>query len=32
MRSSQNFDFPGIKNLPPCQFWEAPTSVGVIEF
>ena len=22
MRHSQNFDFPGLKNLPPGQFWE----------
>ena len=28
----QNFDFLGLKNLWPCQFWEAPTHKDIIEF
>ena len=31
-RRSQNFDFPGLKNLSPCQFWRAPTHEDIIEF
>ena len=29
---SQNFDFPGLKNLSQCQFWGAPTHADIIEF
>ena len=36
MRCSQNFDFLGLKNLSPGQFWvrsgPAPTHVDIIEF
>ena len=31
-RGSQNFDFLGLKNLSPCQFWGAPTHEDIIEF
>ena len=31
-RRSQNFDFLGLKNLSPCQFWGAPTHADIIEF
>ena len=27
-----NFNFLGLKNLPPGQFWGAPTHADVIEF
>ena len=30
--SAQNFDFLGLKNLSPCQFWGAPTHEDIIEF
>ena len=29
---SQNFDFLGLKNLSPGQFWGAPTHEDIIEF
>ena len=29
---SQNFDFLGLKNLPPGQFWGAPNHKDIIEF
>ena len=29
---SQNFDFLGVKNLSPGQFWGAPTHGDIIEF
>ena len=29
---SQNFDFLGLKNLSPGQFWGAPTHEDFIEF
>ena len=32
VRRSQNFDFLGLKNLSPGQFWEAPTQADIIEF
>ena len=28
----QNFNFLGLKNLSPCQFWGAPTHANIIEF
>ena len=31
-RRSQNFSFPGLKNLSPCQFWGAPTHADIIGF
>ena len=32
LSSSQNFDFLGLKNLLPGQFWGAPTHTDIIEF
>ena len=32
LSSSQNFDFLGLKNLLPGQFWGAPTHADIIEF
>ena len=32
IESSQNFDFPGFKNLSPGQFWGASTHADIIEF
>ena len=32
MRRSQNFDFLGLKNLSPGQFWGALTHADNIEF
>ena len=29
---SQNFDFLGLKNFSPGQFWGAPTHENIIEF
>ena len=29
---SQNFDFLGLKNLSPGQFWGAPAHEDIIEF
>ena len=29
---SQSFDFLGLKNLSPDQFWGAPTHNDIIEF
>ena len=29
---SQNFDFLGLKNLSPCQFWGTPAHEDIIEF
>ena len=29
---SQNFDFLGLKNLSPSQFWRAPTPEDITEF
>ena len=29
---SQNFDFLGLKNLSPGQFWGAPSHEDIIEF
>ena len=29
---SQNFDFLGLKNLSPGQFWGPPTHEVIIEF
>ena len=29
---SQNFDFPGLKNLSSCQLWGAPTDGDITEF
>ena len=29
---SQNFDFLGLKNLSPGQFWGAPTHANIIDF
>ena len=29
---SETFDFLGLKNLSPCQFWGAPTHADIIEF
>ena len=29
---TQNFDFLGLKNFSPCQFWGAPTHEDIIEF
>ena len=29
---SKNFDFLGLKNLSPGQFWTAPTHEDIIEF
>ena len=28
---SQNFDFLGLKNYLPCQFWRGPTHKDIIE-
>ena len=30
--SSQSFDFLGLKNLSPCQFWGPPTHEDIIEY
>ena len=32
IQRSQNFDFLGLKNLSPGQFWGAPTHKDIIEF
>ena len=32
LRRSQNFDFLGLKNLSPGQFWGAPAHAHIIEF
>ena len=32
LSSSQNFDFLGLENLLPGQFWGAPTHADIIEF
>ena len=32
LRCSQNFDFLGLKNLLPGQFWRAPAHADIIEF
>ena len=32
LKRSQNFDFLGLKNLSPSQFWGAPTHADIIEF
>ena len=29
---SQNFDFLGLKNMSPGQFWEAATHEDIVEF
>ena len=29
---SQNFNFQGLKNLSPCQFWGAPSHEYIIAF
>ena len=29
---SQNFDFSGLKNLSPGQFWGASTHKDIVEF
>ena len=31
-RRSKSFDFLGLKNLSPGQFWGAPTHTDIIEF
>ena len=30
--TSKNFDFLGLENLSPGQFWGAPTHAEIIEF
>ena len=32
IKTFQNFDFLGSKNLSPDQFWGAPTHADIIEF
>ena len=31
LRRSQNFSFLGLTNLPPGQFWGAPTHADITE-